>query len=484
MKNNTRPSRHASRTRALAGLLLFGSFLAIFPAAPAGAASPKDIYDKVSPALVTVRFTARIPVARFGIMQDVETEVQGLVVDASGLILVTGNSLMGGLLGAGNLANPQNINVKFIEGRLQPAVFVGADEDAFVSFLRLVPDPEHPRVDHVTFVDQPLELGAPVYSVAMLADSYIPNRKLGMSRVAAIIERPSNYYMLVDPLAGFTGSPAVTEDGTVAGLLGQDPTAASLASAGDSLSRLADELSPVVIPSARLLPFIKRPPQMAEQAKGFIGIQMQALSPELAKLWSIPRGGILVSNLVSGSPALDAGLKVADIITHLDGVKIDITEDEEVVIFQQAVRRHPPGSAIHLDILRPQGEPGVGTEFVKQKVEVTLTDAPKAVSAAENYELEEIGATVRELTLGDRLERALPPETQGVIVTLVVPAGPASIGGLSRGSLIQKADGRDIKDLASFKDYAENLRRQKPRETVLLILRGTETAFVHVKLEW
>lgn len=450
----------------------------------AKAMTPEAIYQKISPALVTVRFTARIPVARFGQMQDVETEVQGLVVDASGLILVTGNSFSGGLLGVGSLTNPQNITVKFDGGRVQPAEFVGADEDAFVSFVRLKPGADHPQIKYVTFEDKAIGLGDAVISVALLADTYVPSRKLGFSRISALIERPSHYYMLSDPMAGFTGSPVVDEEGVIVGLLGQDPTAAGLLSDADSLSRLADELAPVVIPSSRLIPFIKNPPQTAQQSKGFIGIQMQALTPELSKLWNISRGGILVASLVPGSPALEAGIRVGDIITHLNGVKVDITEDEEVVIFQQAVRRNPPGTTIQLDILRPQGEPGAVTQFDREKIGVTLTEAPKARSAAETLEVDDLGITVREMTLTDRLERSLPAETEGVIVTLIVPAGPSSIGGISRGDIIQKADGEAIKDVASFKAYVEKLRQAKPRETVLLVLRGTETAFVHVKLDW
>lgn len=486
MKNNRQALPALVAAVSLVSLLT----LALSVASPASARAQdrglKEIYNNLSEALVSVQFVARIPVARFGQMQDVERQVSGVIVTPGGLVLVTDSGLSGGLLGVGELADPQNLTVKFADGKSMPARFVGADEDSLLAFIQIEPqggrDNER-NFAHVEFVERDLSLGEEILSVVDLPESYKPNREMGFSRVSAAIERPNRFYMLADSLIGFTGSPAATRDGAVVGLLGQDPTAASLGG-GSDLSQLAAAASPVIIPSARILPSIENPPQTAEQEKGFIGIQMQALNAELADLWGIPKGGVIVSSLVPGSPAIDAGVIDGDIITHLNGMRVDVREDEELIIFQHAVRRHAPGESIELTILRAEKEPDPSAEFEEKTVAVTLTDAPVRPSAAKTYEAEKMGLTVRELTLTDRLSRQLEDDAQGVIVTLVVPAGPASLGGLQSGDLIMQADGEAIVDVAAFEAYVKALHEEQPKETVLFVQRGTETAFIHVKLDW
>lgn len=468
----------------IAGLLLL---FAGPDAALAQEISPRAaeaIYNKTAPALVTVQFVARVPVARFGSMRDVEHKTTGLIVRKDGLVLVAGSRAVDGLLGVGDLASPRNIAVKLADGRLLDAEFVGADEDTLLSFVKITSDPGDSAIPWVEFVDRPVRLGELLVSVAEQPDGYVPRHKLGFSRVAAVVERPSRFIQLADPMPGFTGSPVCTADGKVIGLLGRDPTAAGIGGAGSSFAALALELSPVAIPSARLLPFIESPPQTAEQERGFLGIQMQAFGPELARLWGLEPGGIVVSYLVPGSPAIDAGVKEGDIITHLDGVRVDITEDDEIVIFQHAVRRHPPGATVHLTVMRPLGEPDPATVFEEVAADVTLTHTPRSRLAAATVESPVLGCTVREITLGDRLERRLPADTKGVLVALVVPAGPASIGRLGAGDLIQRADGEPIDDLAAFEAHLERLKARKPAETVFFVQRGTDTAFVQIKLEW
>jgi S1-C subfamily serine protease len=57
--------------------------------------------------------------------------------------------------------------------------------------------------------------------------------------------------------------------------------------------------------------------------------------------------GVLVREVVSGSPAANAGLKVGDIISEVDGVRLDANHKLNEVIAQ-----HKPGDKVELSIWR------------------------------------------------------------------------------------------------------------------------------------
>lgn len=68
----------------------------------------------------------------------------------------------------------------------------------------------------------------------------------------------------------------------------------------------------------------------------------------------------------------------------------------------------------------------------------------------------------------------------GAYIKDVVPGGPAERGGLRAGDVIQKANGRDIRDWFQFRNFVAS---QRPGETVALtLLRDGETVEIEVTL--
>ena len=56
--------------------------------------------------------------------------------------------------------------------------------------------------------------------------------------------------------------------------------------------------------------------------RGWIGISVQNLSPELAKSFGFTGEGVLVSGVVNYGPAFKAGIRPGDIITKVDNKQI------------------------------------------------------------------------------------------------------------------------------------------------------------------
>lgn len=58
-----------------------------------------------------------------------------------------------------------------------------------------------------------------------------------------------------------------------------------------------------------------------------LGVTVQELSPELAEYFGAPNGGALVAGVAKGSAAERAGLKAGDVITSVNGDRVDDTRD-------------------------------------------------------------------------------------------------------------------------------------------------------------
>jgi hypothetical protein len=87
-------------------------------------------------------------------------------------------------------------------------------------------------------------------------------------------------------------------------------------------------------------------------AQGWIGLQMQGLSPELAKSLGMPAGamGILLADVAPGSPAERAGLQPGDVILDVDGRSMPPHQ------LAERVRQAPPDTLLRLRILRDGGK--------------------------------------------------------------------------------------------------------------------------------
>ncbi|MCB1870643.1 MAG: trypsin-like peptidase domain-containing protein, partial [Gammaproteobacteria bacterium] len=99
--------------------------------------------------------------------------------------------------------------------------------------------------------------------------------------------------------------------------------------------------------------------------RGWLGIAGQDITPELAQAFSLPdmRGGVLVSGVLEGGPADQAGIEPGDIITRIDnrvpGSVFDILS---------IISALPPGTKIEVRGLR-------GNKSIK--LEAVVSERPK-----------------------------------------------------------------------------------------------------------
>lgn len=85
--------------------------------------------------------------------------------------------------------------------------------------------------------------------------------------------------------------------------------------------------------------------------RGYIGVRSIAITPELREHYGAPRdAGVLVGGVESDSPAGRAGIRVGDVITIVDGERIDSVRD-----LSRAVRAKKKGDEIQVEIARERG---------------------------------------------------------------------------------------------------------------------------------
>jgi hypothetical protein len=84
-------------------------------------------------------------------------------------------------------------------------------------------------------------------------------------------------------------------------------------------------------------------------AKGaFLGVHLTELTADLRRHFGVPEeAGVMVGKVVDDSPAMNAGLKVGDIITAADGESVDGAWE-----LQRAIMDHEAGEVVQLEVWR------------------------------------------------------------------------------------------------------------------------------------
>ena len=186
-------------------------------------------------------------------------------------------------------------------------------------------------------------------------------------------------------------------------------------------------------------------------SRGSIGIEFSAQpNPAIARIYG---SGVTVSNVVSGSPADQAGLKIGDTITSVDGKDVKSGDD---LVADIASRK--PGSKAKLVFIR-NGK--------KEDATVTIADRSKLFASRLGEEDENLseeapkaskfGVTVRSITpdLANRLGIAA---SKGVVVQDVKQGSFAEDLGLNRGDVILEVNKQPVNNPDDFTKIESSLK--------------------------
>jgi serine protease Do len=188
--------------------------------------------------------------------------------------------------------------------------------------------------------------------------------------------------------------------------------------------------------------------------RGYLGVQIQDLTPELAKQFNIQQAsGAFVQDVSSDGPAEKAGLKIGDVIVRVNGQSIAGSRQ-----LTDAVTDLPPGSGVTLEVIR-DGRP--------LTVKVTLSERPNDLNASNNANPSSApvqgtlaGIAVQNLTSGIREQLSLPASVKGVVISEIDPNSATGEAGLQEGDVIESINRQPVNSVADFNRLARDAKGQ------------------------
>jgi serine protease Do len=191
------------------------------------------------------------------------------------------------------------------------------------------------------------------------------------------------------------------------------------------------------------------------------------------------RNGVLVSGVRSGSAADKAGIKRGDVITAINGEKI-----EDSNVHRNKIAGTLPGTEIKVTVNREGSE----QELTATLDEFDLGKSPKSGPSEDNDDnglqpqdqSGKLGLSLQPVTPQIAGQLGLESGSEGMVVTEVDQNGPAAEAGISRNDVILEIDRNPVNSIADVRSAMEGAG-DKP--LLLLVSRRGQTVYLTVKPE-
>jgi serine protease Do len=188
--------------------------------------------------------------------------------------------------------------------------------------------------------------------------------------------------------------------------------------------------------------------------RAWLGMEVQPLLKE-----SPDDRGVLVSSVLDGTPAHQAGLRGGDLIVRVGNTPVRVRHEEELPLFMGLVSDLPIGKEVTMTVLREGKETAL-----------RLTPTEREELRPRQQELKQWGLTARNLSglMARELKR---PTSDGVLVTSVRPGGPAGAAkpDLEPRDVIVQVNDEAVKSVGKLEDLTRQLTEGKKEPTPVLV---------------
>ncbi|HEC73284.1 MAG TPA: DegQ family serine endoprotease, partial [Methylophaga aminisulfidivorans] len=366
----------------------------------------------------------------------------GVIFDAKQGLVITNYHVIRG-------AN--KINVSLNDGRVFEATIVGSDPATDVALIKIpaenltalpLANSDSLRVgDFVVAIGNPFGLGQTVTSGIVSA---LGRSGLGIEGYENFIQTDAS----INP--GNSGGALVNLRGELVGV-----NTAIFSPGGASAGNIGIGFA---IPSNLVKQITDQLLEHGEVKRAYLGVQMQDISPDLAKAFGIGhQHGAVVSHVVKNSAAADAGLKVGDIITAVDGNRL-VNADS----LRNSIGLMVVGQQVKLNIIRDG----------KQKTLIAKVKQTRETKPSGTVHPKLSGAT-----FGD-IEPSSPyyGKINGVMVYSIKQGSPAWKAGLQEQDIVTSVNHKTVSSLEEFKPLVSG-----SDQLLLNIVRGRQAMFLLLK---
>ena len=480
----------------------------MFAPPPGAPLSFADIFDRVSPAVVSIDVTTKVDAKTLRSIPGFENFPFDLVPKGRG-----GQGGQGGRGGGGGgggdqdegeggaspqamssgsgffisadgylltnnhvIDNATDIKVTLKDQRELHATVVGRDEATDLAVLKVdgrgfpyvsFENSAKPRVgDWVLAVGNPFSLGGT--ATAGIVSAY--GRDIG--------EGPFVDYIQIDaPInRGNSGGPTFDVYGRVIGVNTAiySPSGGSVGIGFDIPADVAATVARQLISSGKV-------------SRGYMGAVIQNVTPEIADSLGIAgKKGALVAELTPGGPADKAGLQPGDVVMSIDGKTVASSTE-----LTRMVGETRTGEVMHLDVLRG-GHPVVvdvrsGMRPSEQELARTDKDQDRdqgggAPATPQAPRPSALGMSFGPLDESAHRRYSIPADVHGVVVESVQASSDAGDKGLKRGDVIVRVFDKPAVSPADILAAVAEAKRANRTSVLLQIHRNGRNIFVPVKI--
>lgn len=203
--------------------------------------------------------------------------------------------------------------------------------------------------------------------------------------------------------------------------------------------------------------------------RAYLGVMIRAVDETDAEGVGLSKvQGVMVQEVLKGSPAEKAGLQTGDVILDLDGTAVNSPNELQTLVLQRQ-----PGEKVKLRIWRNRKE--IVKDVKLEARDGSVAAADKSVEPTPGEQDEKSSAPV---TFGDLGFTIAPLSAElkeklniskGVEVTNVERYSPAYMRGLARGAVIEEADSKPIESPGQLKAI---INSKKTGEVILLKVKS------------
>jgi serine protease Do len=227
---------------------------------------------------------------------------------------------------------------------------------------------------------------------------------------------------------------------------------------------------------------------------GWLGVGTNEVTPDKVKELKLPaERGVVLGKIVPESPAAKAGLKENDVVTEVNGQRVEGTEQ-----FRRMIREIPSGRTAQFTVWRYGRSQTISVALGKSEMRRGATFVAPAAPGNFAFQMPEIPE------MGELFENGLwvssrtrlgidaenldgefgnyfgAPEGEGILVRGVFPDSPAAKAGLKVGDVITSVDGERIRSVGELREKI--LERRQDKTVKLGLIRNKAALTLSVEL--
>lgn len=466
-------------------------------ARPAAAELPgsfADLVEKLSPAVVNISTTQKMPARqmpalpfrdlppgpgfdefrdffeRFGQVpgedgNGAEREIyslgSGFIIDATGYVVTNQHVI----------ADAEEISVTLSDDTKYKAKIVGRDTKTDLALLKIDSKQPLPFVkfgnsdtvrvgDWVVTIGNPFGLGGSVTAGIISA------------RARNINAGPFDDFLQTDAAInrGNSGGPMFNMQGEVVGI-----SSAIFSPSGGNIG------IGFAVPSALAQPVIQQLKEYGRTHRGWLGVKIQEVTEEAAESSGLSKStGALVVDVTKGSPADEAGIKPGDIILSFDGKSI-----KEMRQLPRLVAETKIGKEVEVVIWR---------ENEKEELDVTLGELKEEETAASTDKEEDknldttkseelLGMHLSSVTEALREQLGVEDDVKGVVVVDIAEGSEAAKRDIRYGDIIIQVNDSPVVTVQALREALAAAKKAGRKFALIRIQRAGELIFTTLPTE-